>query len=74
MKVSVSLRKEDVEYLDAAVSGYRYPSRSAVVQRAIRLLKATDLADDYASAWNEWAADDDAKAWDRLAADGVEER
>lgn len=74
MKVSVSLPDADVEYLDSVVGAGRYSSRSAMVQRAIRLLKATDLADDYASAWSEWAAGDNAEAWDRLAADGLEER
>ena len=47
-------------------------SRSAVVQRAIRLLRAAELGPAYAQAWEEWASAGDAEAWEGVAGDGIE--
>lgn len=51
MKLSVSLSREDVEFLDeyARTAGVR--SRSAVIQRAVRLLRTSELGPAYAEAW-----------------------
>ena len=72
MKLSVSLPEEDVEFLDEYAKGQGIASRSAVVQRAVRLLRATGLAPAYAAAWEEWEASGDAKAWDFVVGDGLE--
>ena len=53
-KLSVSLSEEDVATLDEYARTAGLKSRSAVVQRAIRLLVAPDLEDDYEAAWEEW--------------------
>ena len=71
MKVSISLPDEDVEYLDEVARVQGYESRSAVVHKAVRLLRAAELGADYESAWEEWAAGGDAEAWERTAADGL---
>ena len=71
MKLSVSLPEEDVEFLDAYARDQRIESRSAVLHQAIRLLRATELSDDYADAWDEWSASNDASAWDAVASDGL---
>jgi Arc/MetJ-type ribon-helix-helix transcriptional regulator len=71
MKVSVSLAEEDVEFLDAYALSRGMPSRSAVLQRAVHLLRASELGTAYAAAWDEWAADDDAKLWEATVADGL---
>jgi Arc/MetJ-type ribon-helix-helix transcriptional regulator len=71
MKVSISLAEEEVEFLDAYARSKRMPSRSAVVQRAVRLLRASELAGPYAEAWEEWAAADDAELWASTVADGL---
>ncbi|CAN5194982.1 type II toxin-antitoxin system antitoxin MazE9 [soil metagenome] len=71
MKVSVSLADEDVEFLDAYARAQGVPSRSAVVQRAVRLLRASELGLAYADAWEEWAAEPDADLWEATIADGV---
>ena len=55
MKVSVSVPDEDVEFLDNYVKTHRFASRSAAVQRAIRLLRASELTDSYAAAFAEWS-------------------
>jgi Arc/MetJ-type ribon-helix-helix transcriptional regulator len=71
MKVSVSLPKEDVEFLDQYARSIGASSRSAVIQRAIRLMRAAELGPAYARAWEEWAAEGDAAAWDGVAGDGI---
>ena len=43
MKVSVSLPDADVEYLDAYAQAQGLDSRSAAVQKAVRLLRASEL-------------------------------
>ena len=50
MKVSVSLRSEDVAFLDAYAGEHELPSRSAAVQAAIRALRLGDLRDAYGDA------------------------
>ncbi len=72
MKLSVSLPDEDVEFLDEYAKGLGIPSRSAVVQRAVRLLRASGLAPAYAAAWEEWEASAEAGAWDSVVGDGLE--
>ena len=49
-----------------------YKSLHGVIQKALRLLRTSQLADDYASAWTEWT-EEDARTWDRTAADGIAE-
>lgn len=69
MKVSVSVPDDDVEFLDDYVKTHRVASRSAAVQRAIRLLRASELTDSYAAAFTEWANDPGNAAWDTTIAD-----
>jgi Arc/MetJ-type ribon-helix-helix transcriptional regulator len=71
MKLSVSLPDEDVRFLDAYAAAEGVESRSAVLHRAVRLLRASGLGDAYEDAWQEWASPDDAALWDATAADGV---
>lgn len=47
MKLSVSLPESDVEYLDAYVQDQHLGSRSAAVQKAVRLLRASELGAAY---------------------------
>jgi len=69
MKVSVSIRDEDVAFLDAYTETHQVGSRSATIQRAIRLLRASELSEDYAAAFNEWADDPTSDVWDSTVAD-----
>lgn len=71
VKLSVSLPDEDVEYLDAYAAAAGIASRSAVLQKAVHLLRAVELSDDYAAAWQEWSSGEDAELWHATAADGV---
>ena len=72
MKISVSLPAEDIEFLDEYARSIGAGSRSAVVQRAVRLLRATELGPAYTQAWEEWQAGGDAQAWDSAVGDGIE--
>jgi len=71
MKLSVSLPDEDVEFLDAYASEQGFASRSAVLQRAVRLLRATELGAAYEDAFVEWEDAGEAIAWDATAGDGL---
>jgi antitoxin MazE9 len=70
MKLSISVTEEDVALLDEYARTVGLPSRSAVVQHAIHLLRHEDLEDDYAAAWDEWESSGQAAAWEGVIADG----
>jgi Arc/MetJ-type ribon-helix-helix transcriptional regulator len=70
MKLSVSLPDGDVDFLDQYARDQGYASRSAVVQRAIRMLRATELEEAYEEAWSEWSASGEASVWEAAAGDG----
>lgn len=72
MKLSVSLPEEDVEFLDQYARNLGVRSRSAVIQRAVRLLRATELGPAYAQAWEEWEGAGEAEVWDSVVGDGIE--
>jgi antitoxin MazE9 len=69
MKLSVSLSEEDVRVLDAYIKQAGLPSRSAAVQRAIRMLRYPALENDYGNAWAEWSAAGEGDVWEQ-ATDG----
>ncbi len=71
MKLSVSLREEDVAVLDEYVRSAGLRSRSAALQRAIQLLRHPDLEEDYAAAWTEWELSGEQLTWDGTAPDGL---
>ena len=70
MKVSVSLPDEDVEFLDAYAESRGIASRSAVVHKAVRLLRASGLGAAYEQAWDEWGQRD-AELWETTSTDGL---
>lgn len=71
MKISVSISDDDIRFVDSLASEGAYPSRSAAVQAAIRLLRDRRDVDSYAAAWDEWEGTDDAVLWESVASDGV---
>ena len=72
MKVSVSLPDEDVEFLDAYAQTQGLPSRSAVLHKAVRLLRGIELAPAYEDAFASWEASEDAADWDATVSDSVQ--
>ena len=73
MKVSVSLPEDDLEYLDTYAKIKGLESRSAALQKAIRLLRTAELGGAYAAAWEEFAADSDAALWETTVGDGIDD-
>ena len=71
MKVSVSLSDDDVKYLDTYARERRLGSRSAALQKAVRLLRASELGTEYEHAWDEWTDSNEAESWERVAGDGL---
>jgi Arc/MetJ-type ribon-helix-helix transcriptional regulator len=71
VKVSVSLPEADVEYLDSYARAQGLDSRSAALQKAVRLLRASELGAAYEDAWAEWDAGEESELWDAASADGV---
>jgi Arc/MetJ-type ribon-helix-helix transcriptional regulator len=71
MKVSVSLPDDDVTFLDSYADSKGIASRSAVLHKAVRLLRASELGAAYEDAWATWAAEGDSAAWEPTAADGL---
>jgi Arc/MetJ-type ribon-helix-helix transcriptional regulator len=70
MKVSVSLPDEDVDFLDAYANSQGFASRSAVVHKAVRLLRASELGPAYEEAWDEWSKEE-ADLWESTTSDGL---
>jgi Arc/MetJ-type ribon-helix-helix transcriptional regulator len=71
MKLSVSLPDEDVVFLDAYAAEQGITSRSAVLHKAVRLLRGTELGAAYEEAFMEWEETGEAEAWDATAGDGL---
>ena len=71
MKLSVSLPQADVEYLDSYGRAQGCKSRSAVLHKAVRALRAAELGGAYEDAWNVWESTGEAAAWEPTTADGL---
>ncbi len=71
MKVSVSLPDEDVEFLDAYAQAQGLASRSAVLHKAVRLLRGAELAPAYEDAFASWQDSDDAADWENTVGDNL---
>ena len=70
MKVSVSLPDDDVEFLDTYAEREGITSRSAVLHKAVRMLRASELGPAYEDAWADWDSSADSKLWDTATGDG----
>jgi len=71
VKLSVSLPDDDVEFLDDYAKSQGIDSRSAVVHRALRLLRESELGSAYEQAWQEWEQSGAAEEWDTVVGDGL---
>lgn len=71
MKLSVSLPEEDVDFLDEYARSQGFASRSAVLHKAVRLLKGVELGAAYEDAFAEWEDTGEAARWEVTAADGL---
>jgi Arc/MetJ-type ribon-helix-helix transcriptional regulator len=73
MKLSVRLPDDDIRMLDAYIERTGLPSRSAGVQRAIRMLRYAALAEDYGNAWAEWSTAGDGDVWEKATGDALDD-
>ena len=71
VKLSVSIPDDDVEFIDQYAEEHGLDSRSGVLHRAIGLLRASELGEEYERAWTEWAEAADADMWDATTTDGL---
>jgi Arc/MetJ-type ribon-helix-helix transcriptional regulator len=71
MKLSVSLPDGDVEYLDTYARIQGHKSRSAVLHKAIRALRAAEMGSAYEDAWDDWESAGEAAAWEPTTDDGL---
>jgi len=71
MKLSISLPDEDVKFLDAYAKEQGFASRSAVLHRAVRLLRAAELGPAYEDAFAEWEQSGAAADWEITVGDGL---
>jgi len=70
VKLSISVPADDLEFIDSYAGEHGVATRSGVVQRALSLLRSSQLGADYEAAWAEWAAGD-APMWEATAGDGA---
>jgi len=71
MKVSVSLPEDDIDFLDAYAETQGIASRSAVLHKAVRMLRASELGDAYGEAWAEWSESGEEAVWSEADTDGL---
>lgn len=71
MKLSISLSELDLAFLDQFAKDSALPSRSAAIQKALRLVRESNLGSSYEEAWSEWETNEDSILWDRTLGDGL---
>ena len=71
VKVSISLPKADIEFLNSYARGQGIASRSAAIHDAVGLLRNAQLGDAYEEAWYAWASTGDAGEWEPVTSDGL---
>ena len=66
----MSLPDDDVRFLDEYAAQQGIESRSAVLRKAVRLLRASGLGTAYELAWQEWESAGDADVWESTVGAG----
>ena len=67
----MSLPLDDVEFLDGYMRSHGVGSRSAVVRKAVGLLRASELGSAYGDAWREGFDSGEETAWETASGDGI---
>ncbi len=67
----MSLPDADVEFLDDYARSQGAGSRSAVVRKAVNLLRVFDLTAAYEETWREWSDSGEESLWDAAVGDGI---
>lgn len=66
----MSLPEEDLAFVDEYAANTGTPSRSAVLRKAIRLLRSVELGSAYELAWDEWRNAEDSEVWEHAVGEG----
>ena len=74
MKVIVNLGEDDLLFLDRYAKQAGLTSRSAALQKAVRVLRDAELRRAYVDAWKEFDSDGDAALWNGTVGDGLKGR
>lgn len=67
----MSVHDSDVVVIDRYADEHGLRSRSGVVQQALVLVRANELGDEYAAAWDDWSGQD-AASWEAVVGDGLD--
>lgn len=70
-KVSVSIDRRDLEFIDAQTTAGVFATRSAAVQAALRLLRERELERDYEEMFSNHEYVREASEWDVTISDGI---
>ena len=71
MTISVNFPDEDLEFLDANAQAEGFQSRSAVLHKAVRLLRETTLDSAYEEPFQDWEGTSEARDWEVTVNDGI---
>jgi Arc/MetJ-type ribon-helix-helix transcriptional regulator len=71
MKLSVTLPREYVAFLDAYAGSNALSSRSEALRQAVAALRDEALRNGYSAAHAEWAGSADAACWEACAGDNL---
>ena len=72
-KLSVSVPSQLAQFIERYQAAHGVPTKSEVVERALVLLQKSELKQQYAQAYKEWAESGEAEVWDATVGDGLDE-
>ncbi len=73
MKLSISLSEKDIAFIDKQIAENGELSRSAVIRKAVELLRDAEIERLYAEYYGEWWDEEESALWDVILADGLED-
>ena len=70
-KLSISVDAGLATFIERYRQSHGVSSKSAVVERALTLLREAELGEQYAEAYREWEGSEDAELWEQTVGDGI---
>ena len=72
-KLSISVDPSLAQFIDSYQADNKVPTKSEVVERALKLLQKVELQREYAEAYAEWEESGEAAVWEATVGDGLGE-
>ena len=72
-KLSISVDPSLAQFIDTYQADNKVPTKSEVVERALKLLQKAELQREYAEAYAEWQESGEAAVWEATVDDGLGE-